>query len=100
MATAMDFSSEEGMSVMRIAISSGHGKYIRGARGDPVPPQHDEVDEARKIVNRVADYLDEMDVPVIVFHDDTSHDVGTNLDTIVNAHNDVGPHDLDVSVHL
>src|SRR5215831_10317421 len=100
MATAMDFSSEEGMSVMRIAISSGHGKYIRGARGNPVPPQVDEVDEARRIVERVASYLDQADIEwVDTFHDDTSHDQGTNLTTICNWHNRQD-RELDVSVHL
>ena len=31
---------------MKVAISSGHGLKVRGARGSPVPPQVDEVDEA------------------------------------------------------
>ena len=45
------------MSYKRICISSGHGKYIRGASGSPVPPQLDEVDEARKVVEQIADEL-------------------------------------------
>src|SRR5215469_14226795 len=84
---------------MRVVISSGHGKYVRGARGDPVPPQVDEVDEARRIADRVADYLDETDVEVVVFHDDESHSVSENLDWIVDAHNSQD-RDLDVSIHL
>ena len=39
---------------MRVVISSGHGKHIRGASG-----YIDEVDEARKVVETVADYLRE-----------------------------------------
>jgi N-acetylmuramoyl-L-alanine amidase len=84
---------------MKIVISSGHGKYIRGASGYPVPPQLDEVDEARKVVEAVADYWRDSDVEVITFHDDTSHDQNTNLNTIVNFHNKQ-TRDLDVSVHF
>ena len=84
---------------MKIAISSGHGKYIRGASGNPVPPQLDEVDEARRVVERVADYLGEANVEVETFHDNTSHDQSTNLDTIVDWHNDQD-RDLDISVHF
>ena len=77
-----------------IAISSGHGMYIRGARGNPVPPQLDEVDEARKIVDRVAQLLG-----CVKFHDNTSHDQSTNLNAIVDWHNRQ-QRDLDVSVHF
>lgn len=85
---------------MKIVISSGHGKYIRGASGYPVPPQLDEVDEARRVVNRVAEMWQSVGVGATTFHDDTSHDQGTNLETIVDFHNSQGPHDLDVSVHF
>jgi len=68
--------------------------YIRGARGNPVPPQLDEVDEARKIVDRVAELLG-----CVKFHDNTSHDQSTNLNTIVSWHNRQ-QRDLDVSVHF
>lgn len=86
---------------MRIVISSGHGKYIRGASGSPVPPQLDEVDEARRVVEQVAIYLRDTGNEVVTFHDNTSHDQGTNLNTIVNYHNShLQPHDLDVSVHF
>ena len=37
------------MTYGRIVISSGHGKYVRGACGIL-----DEVDEARRVVDRVA----------------------------------------------
>jgi N-acetylmuramoyl-L-alanine amidase len=86
-------------SDVRIVISSGHGLYVRGARGDPVPPQCDEVDEARRIVARVAQLLTEAGVWVRTFNDNTSHDVSTNLSTIINFHNSQ-TRDLDVSVHL
>ena len=85
---------------MKIVISSGHGKYIRGASGSPVPPQLDEVDEARRVVDRVAEMWRSIDVDVTTFHDDTSHDQNTNLHTIVNFHNAQPPHDYDVSIHF
>jgi peptidoglycan hydrolase-like protein with peptidoglycan-binding domain len=85
---------------MRIIISSGHGKYIRGASGPPpIPPYCDEVDEARKIVEQVATELRELNVDVLTFHDDTSHDQSTNLSTIVNYHNKQ-TRDIDCSIHL
>src|SRR5215470_17989392 len=79
---------------MKIVISSGHGKYIRGASG-----YLDEVDEARKVVNRVAELWRTMNTGVETFHDDTSRDQSTNLRTIVNYHNSKS-RDLDVSVHF
>ena len=62
---------------MTVAISSGHGLHIRGARGNPVPPQLDEVDQARRVVDRVAELLS-----CPKFHDNTSYDVSTNLSTV------------------
>jgi N-acetylmuramoyl-L-alanine amidase len=84
---------------MRIAISSGHGKYIRGASGDPVPPQLDEVDEARKVVDRVAEMLRAAGIGIEVFHDNTSKTQSENLDRIVDWHN-AQSRDLDVSLHF
>ena len=84
---------------MKICISSGHGLHIRGASGSPVPPQLDEVDEARRVVERVAEFLKAADVGVATFHDNTSHDQSTNLATITNWHNSKA-RDLDVSVHF
>ena len=77
-----------------IAISSGHGKYIRGASG-----YLDEVDEARRVVDRVAAMLQSAGVNVKTFHDNTSHDQSTNLNAIVNWHNKQS-RELDVSVHF
>src|SRR5262252_8140977 len=84
---------------MRIAISSGHGLHIRGARGNPVPPQLDEVDHARKVTDALGEVLEDMGCDVVTFHDNTSYDVSTNLTTIVNAHNRED-RDVDISVHL
>ena len=77
-----------------IVISSGHGKYVRGASG-----YLDEVDEARKVVEQVAQDLRSAGVTVKTFHDDTSDDQSENLSTIVNYHNKQS-RDLDVSVHF
>ena len=77
-----------------IAMSSGHGKYIRGAEG-----YLDEVDEARLVVEAVAGYLRAAGVGVETFHDNTSHDQSTNLNTICNWHNN-RTRELDISVHF
>lgn len=77
-----------------IVISSGHGKYVRGASG-----YLDEVDEARRVVDRVADYLRTAGVEVKVFHDDISTTVDENLERIV-AYHDSQDRELDVSVHF
>lgn len=78
----------------KIAISSGHGKLVRGASG-----LIDEVDEARNVVEKLAGCLERRGCDVFVFHDDTSTDQATNLETIVNWHNEQ-ERDLDVSVHF
>jgi N-acetylmuramoyl-L-alanine amidase len=80
---------------MKVVISSGHGKYVRGASGIL-----DEVDEARRVVEQVAQNLRQVGVDVITFHDDTSKSQNENLNTIVDFHNEQGEHDLDVSVHF
>ena len=77
-----------------IVISSGHGKYIRGASG-----YLDEVDEARKVVDRTAAILRDAGVTVKVFHDNTSTSQNQNLETIVRYHNSQ-TRELDVSVHF
>ena len=84
---------------MKIVISSGHGLYIRGASG-PEPWGLDEVDEARRVVDKVADYLRLLDVDVTVYHDDVSTSQNENLERIVAFHNDQEPHDFDISVHF
>jgi N-acetylmuramoyl-L-alanine amidase len=82
------------MTYKSIVISSGHGKYVRGAHGII-----DEVDEARKVVDHVADELEARGVDVTIFHDNTSQSQNENLNTIVNFHNNV-VRDIDVSVHF
>jgi peptidoglycan hydrolase-like protein with peptidoglycan-binding domain len=84
---------------VRVAISSGHGRYIRGASGSPVPPQLDEVDEARNVVERVCDFLAEAEVECETFHDDISTTQSENLDRIVSWHNGQ-ERDLDISIHF
>jgi hypothetical protein len=80
---------------MKVVISSGHGLKIRGA-SDII----DEVDEARKVVPKIAEYLRSAGVEVTTFNDDVSTTQSENLDRIVDFHNAQGSHDLDVSVHF
>lgn len=77
-----------------IVISSGHGRYVRGA-GRFI----DEVDEARRVVDAVAKYLREYGATVYVYHDDTSRTQRDNLNAIVAYHNSK-QRSLDVSVHF
>jgi hypothetical protein len=79
---------------MKIVISSGHGKYIRGASCIL-----DEVDEARLVVDEVARLLEDRGVDVTTFHDNTSTGQSENLNEIVDFHNGED-RDLDVSVHF
>jgi N-acetylmuramoyl-L-alanine amidase len=79
---------------MDIVISSGHGKHVRGASG-----YLDEVDEARKVVETVAQNLRKLGVGVTTFHDDESTTQDENLERIVDFHND-HDRDLDISVHF
>jgi N-acetylmuramoyl-L-alanine amidase len=79
---------------MKIVISSGHGKYVRGASG-----LIDEVDEARKVVHEIRERLIIAGHDCIEFHDDTSTTQSENLNTIVNYHNSQD-RDFDVSVHF
>jgi N-acetylmuramoyl-L-alanine amidase len=77
-----------------IVISSGHGLHVRGASGII-----DEVDEARKVVDALAEALTDYGVEVITFHDDTSTSQNENLWTITDFHNSC-IRDLDISVHF
>jgi N-acetylmuramoyl-L-alanine amidase len=82
-----------------ISISSGHGLYVRGASGSPVPPQMDEVDTARRVVNRIAQYLEQAGVTANVIHDNVSHSQSDNLDWLVDQHNET-TRTYDISVHM
>lgn len=64
----------DAMPYDRIVISSGHGKYVRGASG-----VLDEVDEARRVVEHVADELRARNVAVVTYHDDVSTSQNENL---------------------
>lgn len=77
-----------------IVISSGHGLKVRGAAGII-----DEVDEARRVTEALADALRFRGVDVITFHDDKSTSQSQNLWTITDFHNSK-KRDLDISVHF
>lgn len=79
---------------MNVVISSGHGLQVAGASG-----YLSEVDEARRVVESVADILLRHGVGVITFHDDLSTSQQENLETIVDFHNSQ-TRDLDVSIHF
>jgi N-acetylmuramoyl-L-alanine amidase len=79
---------------MNIIMSSGHGKFVRGASG-----VIDEVDEARRVVEEVAICLRDAHVEVTTYHDDISTTQNENLNRIVDFHN-MHERDLDVSVHF
>jgi N-acetylmuramoyl-L-alanine amidase len=81
-----------------ICISSGHGLKVRGAAG-PSPWGLDEVDEARRVVSRVVELLEEAGGSVVEFHDNTSTTQSQNLSTITTFHNKQ-QRDLDVSIHF
>lgn len=82
------------MSYKSVVISSGHSQICRGASG-----VLDEVDCARAVVDKVAEKLIKRGVKVKTFHDDTSEDQSTNLNTIVDFHN-AQSRQLDISVHF
>ena len=79
---------------MNIAISSGHGLFVRGARGII-----DEVDEARKVTDRVAAILRSAGVNASAFHENNARTVSDNVGAIVRHHNSQR-RDLDVSIHF
>src|SRR6516164_1943570 len=85
---------------MKIVISSGHGKKIRGAAG-PKPWGLDEVDEARRVVAEVADWLTVNGFDVSQVHDNVSTNQSDNLHYLVSHHNKFAAEDrLDVSIHF
>src|SRR6516164_9865460 len=85
---------------MKIVISSGHGKKIRGAAG-PKPWGLDEVDEARRVVAEVADWLTVNGFDVSQVHDNVSTNQSDNLHYLVSHHNKFPAADrLDVSIHF
>jgi N-acetylmuramoyl-L-alanine amidase len=83
-----------GEQAVKVTISSGHGKYVRGAEG-----YLDEVNQARRVVEHVADCLTSCGIECETFHDNNSWNVSENLDAIVDWHNSI-PCDLSVSIHF
>lgn len=79
---------------MRVVISSGHGLHVRGASGIL-----DEVNEARRVVAKVADDLMRRGVQVVTYNDDVSKTQSENLKRIVDFHN-AQERELDISVHF
>lgn len=79
---------------MSYMLSSGHSLKVRGA-GSYI----DEVNEARKVVDKVASFMKDIGVPVETFHDNTSTTQSVNLRTIVKAHNSK-KRSLHTSVHF
>jgi N-acetylmuramoyl-L-alanine amidase len=77
-----------------IVISSGHGLKVRGAA-----EYLDEVNEARRVVDDVAEKLKKIGVAVEVFHDNVSTTQDENLDRIVDFHNS-HTRLLDISIHF
>lgn len=75
-------------------ISSGHALKVRGA-ADIL----DEVNEARRVVAKVEEYMNTLGVKVITYHDNTSTNKRDNVNGIVKFH-DSKKRDLDVSVHF
>jgi N-acetylmuramoyl-L-alanine amidase len=78
----------------KIAISSGHSTKCQGA-SDIL----NEVAEATRVVDRVAEYLRMAHVEVETFHDTVSTSQNENLNRIVDWHNSK-TRDLDISVHF
>jgi len=78
----------------KIAISAGHGLYVRGASGIL-----DEVDEARRVVSRLAALLEDSGIECKAYWDDISSTQSENLQRITDWHN-AQVRDLDISVHF
>jgi len=83
---------------MILNISSGHGLKIRGAGNRDTGL--DEVDEARRVTDRVAEIARAAGHTVNVFHDDTSTNVSANIGAITRFHNSHANRALDISVHF
>ena len=79
---------------MRINVHGGHSLKCRGASG-----YLDEVNEDRKVKNKVIELLRANGHTVYDCTDDNGKDQNSNLKTIVNKCNDHKV-DLDVSIHL
>src|SRR4029077_10615594 len=83
---------------MKIAMSSGHGKYISGAVG-PSPWGLHEHTEAVKVVNQTAEELRKLGAGIVTYEDTVSHSQNENLTRIVDWHN-AQSRDIDISIHF
>lgn len=86
---------------MKVCISAGHAQDVQGAVG-PSPWGLNEVDEARRVTTRTAEYLRTAGIEVETWWDDVSDSQSENLDRIVAWHNNAarGEHQLDCSIHF
>lgn len=82
------------MAYNSIAISSGHSTKCQGAVGII-----NEVQEATRVVNRMAEFLRARGVTAMTFSDTQSTNSNDNLEKIVSWHNSQ-TRQLDVSVHF
>jgi N-acetylmuramoyl-L-alanine amidase len=86
---------------MKVCISAGHAEDVQGAVG-PSPWGLNEVDEARRVVTKTAEYLRQAGIEAETWWDDVSESQAENLDRIVAWHNNAarGEHQLDCSIHF
>ncbi len=84
---------------MKICISAGHSKDVRGAAG-PSPWGLDEVNEARRVTKRVGELLNAGGVETKTYWDDVSQSQNENLGRICDWHNSQPQHDIDCSIHF
>jgi len=83
---------------MKICISAGHSKDVRGAAGPP-PWGLDEVNEARRVVTQVGQELEALGVEAETYWDDISTSQNENLNRLVDWHNGQ-TREIDVSIHF
>jgi N-acetylmuramoyl-L-alanine amidase len=88
------YPKEEPIHMPKIAISSGHAKNCRGAVGII-----DEWEHNVKVVDRVCELILAGGGQCVKFHDMTSSDSSTNLNTTSNWHNSQ-TRDYDCQVHF
>ena len=84
----------KGLPYPSIVMSSGHSTKCQGAIGIL-----NEVEEATRVVDRVAELLADRGVDITTFHDTISTSQNENLNRIVDFHN-AQSRQLDVSVHF
>jgi peptidoglycan hydrolase-like protein with peptidoglycan-binding domain len=83
---------------MKIAMSSGHSKYLPGAIGPEPWGLHEHTENVR-VVDQTAIELRKLGVEVVTYEDTVSKSVSDNLDRLVDWHNQQ-TRDADISVHF